>query len=282
MSKDLEQLLADGMVTRGKWATPSPSFPRVIHRCGYLPLGIPQIDVCLPGGGLKRGATHEWFTLLPDGQPSRRSWFPPLSILTILATTSAGLIIWIDLHPFPGALGPLLGRSLFINPPADAPARLWAIDQALRSSALRRGAVLANAAGLDMAASRRLQLAAESGGNQGAIGLLVRPPNERSVISAAETRWQVSPNSQIANGKSQMLPYVRPRPAFAICHLPFGNFLWRLELLRCKGSPMAGTRRWIIEWAQGDHREDQKPPGFPLRACADVADRPPPPVKMAR
>jgi protein ImuA len=264
MSKDLEQLLADGMVTRGKWATPSPSFPRVIHRCGYLSLGVPQIDACLPGGGLKRGATHEWFTLLPDGQPSRRSWFPPLSILTILATTSAGLIIWIDLHPFPGALGPLLGRSLFINPPADAPARLWAIDQAVRSSALRRGAVLANAAGLDMAASRRLQLAAESGGNQGAIGLLVRPPRERSVISAAETRWQISPapSSEIDR------PIRSPR--------------WSLELLRCKGSPMAGTRRWIIEWAQGDHREDQKPPGFPLRACADVADRPPPPVKMAR
>jgi hypothetical protein len=100
----------------------------------------------------------------------------------------------------------MLERSIFIDPPDDA-ARLWAIDLALRSGAL--AAVVADGSKLDMAATRRLQLAAEHGG---ALALLARPPRELDRLSAASTRWIV---------RSVPSPGRWPR--------------WSIELCRCKG-----------------------------------------------
>jgi len=79
----------------------------------------------------------------------------------------------------------LLARSLFVDAPFGA-LRLWAIESALRSPAV--AAVVAHGQGLDMAATRRLQLAAEAGGG---LGLLARPLAERGGLSAAATRWWV-------------------------------------------------------------------------------------------
>jgi hypothetical protein len=189
-----------------------------------------------------------------------------VSILAALALRAAGadgaapLLVWIGrrVWPWPVVLGRAVEHSLFVDPP-DTGARLWAIDQCLRGGVAGGGAgsgglvgvvVVADASGLDMAGSRRLQLAAESG--RGAIGLLARPPRERGVISAAESRWWVAPQAMEDSTR-------QPR--------------WRLELLRCKGMPMAQSRAWIVEWMQGEGHEEQTPA---LRAVADVADRPPP------
>ncbi|MFO0874641.1 MAG: hypothetical protein U0575_11820 [Phycisphaerales bacterium] len=67
-------------------------------------------------------------------------------------------------------------------------ARLWAIDLALRCTGV--ALVVADGRGLDMAATRRLQLAAEAGQT---VGLLARAPDERATLSAAATRWLVRP-----------------------------------------------------------------------------------------
>jgi len=148
--------------------------------------------------------------------------------------------------PEPGAMraidaGPssrLLASSLFVDPP-DEGARLWAIDLAVRCPAL--AAVVADGRGLDMAGSRRLQLAVERGAQEargahgGPLVLLARPPSERGVPSVAGTRWWVE------------------RAAGAVPR-------WTLELLRWKAARTLGSlrtnfgalgevgRRWTLEW----------------------------------
>jgi len=109
----------------------------------------------------------------------------------------------------------LLSRSVFVDPP-DAGARVWAIDAALRCPSV--AVVVADGSGLRLSASRRLQLAAESGR---ALALLARPPWERVVLSAAATRWLVQ----------------RAPPSVSEAARP----AWTLRLLRARGGGGAGA-----------------------------------------
>jgi len=111
----------------------------------------------------------------------------------------------------PAAERLLFARS-FLVAPADAAGRLWAVDAALPCPTIT--AVVVDAAGFDMAATRSLALAANMGE---ALALLARPPNEERELSAAATRWRVT-----RAGDS-----LAPR--------------WRLELLRAK-SPQRRTQ----------------------------------------
>ena len=146
----------------------------------------------------------------------------------------------------------LLASSLFVDPPDDA-VRLWAIDLALRCPAL--AAVVADARGLTMAASRRLQLAAEKSGKDGGpLVLLARPIAERATPSVAGTRWLVT-NSRCEN------PLIR-NP----CRSP--NPRWDVEVLRWKsrgraleesspsGLSLAAEsevgRKWTLEWRHAE------------------------------
>jgi protein ImuA len=131
-----------------------------------------------------------------------------------------------------GADRRLMQRSLMVRAD-DQGQRLWAIDLALRCGAVT--AVVADATGLKMPATRRLQLAAAGGDG---IALLGRCRRELNVPSAAATRWSVS-----------------RRPSQ---HGPG----WVVELLRCKGSQPANAAagdspamaghphqpRWMLEW----------------------------------
>ena len=190
---------------------------------------------------LRRGAFHEWFGL-------------PVAVLlglvgAILPDVGQTRILWIGRRcwPYPPSLvGPsgdrqLLERSVFVDPPT-RDERLWAIDVALRSSAAL--VVVADGAGLTMAGSRRLQLAAEAGGT---VGLLARPPNERGELSAAATRWLVSPGP--VDGTNPARP------------------TWTVELLRRKGlRPIAeDARRWAVRLDDGARL---------VSVDADVPDRP--------
>ncbi len=193
------------------------------------------------GGLLKPTGIHDWFTppAGPDAPAERR--FPPLGVLAGVALDDiadrppGGRVLWIGRRcwPYPPSLvGPggdqrLLERSVFVDPPT-RDERLWAIDVALRSPAAL--VVIADGAGLTMAGSRRLQLAAEAGGT---IGLLARPHHERGELSAAATRWLVSPG-----------PADRLRPAAPT---------WTVELLRRKGlRPIAeDARQWAVRLEDG-------------------------------
>lgn len=182
------------------------------------------------------GAVHDWIAVHPASGLGARSRQPPLGVLIGVAgsvatdQTSHARVLWIGRRcwPYPPSLVSrsgdrrLLERSVFVDPPT-RDERLWALDVALRSSATL--VVVADGAGLTMAGSRRLQLAAEAGGT---LGLLARPHNERGELSAAATRWLVSPG-----------PLDRADPA---------RPTWTVELLRRKGlRPIAeNARQWAV------------------------------------
>ena len=187
--------------------------------------GWEQIDGAL-GGGLVPGVVHEWFA--GTGARTGAGEIPPLLILTHLArralqyedVSCSQRVFWIGKHVWP-RLAPeegadLLERSVFVDPPDDA-TRLWAIDLCLRSPSV--AVVVADGRGLSMAASRRLQLAAEAGRT---MVLLTRPAAERRTLSAAATRWHVH-RMLVPKGSDES----RPR--------------WMLELLRCKGRARAAS-----------------------------------------
>lgn len=222
LNHTIRQMLSEGRVRLGGGSRPGipDRYPQSTSALG----GYPVLSLDLPNApvrGLRLGATHEWLGYVTEGE---EAWLPPLTLLCLIAPRAGSLSAFVGRRcwPCPTALGPLLGRSIFIDPPDDA-SRLWAIDQALR----RPGAVvIADAGRLNMAASRRLQLAAEAGGS---LALLARPPWEHRVISAAETRWRVTP---VGAGCEDD---------------PAGILRWSLELFRCKGAPLADAGRWIVE-----------------------------------
>lgn len=205
-----------------------------------LASGWPLVDAVL-NGGLISGAIHEWFFLEPGGREHARAmWRPPMAVLVHMAKRAIGAkggpggAVWIGQrcwphgHSLAEGTPSLMRRSLFVDVTGQAN-RWWAIDLAARSRAVK--VVIADGSGLSMSGSRRLQLAAESGGS---IILLSRPVQERATISAATTRWALTP--QVSE-----TPWPRWRLA-----------LWRCKRLQCQ----AGTdsaHQWLLEgqWSRG-------------------------------
>ncbi len=202
------------------------------HRCDArpIPTGWQDIDSTL-GGGVAAGALHEWFG---DGDECSRNapWFPPMAVLAHVAHRATlgerQSTIWVGRRCWayvPALIGadeskrPFVERSMLIDA-TTVDERAWAIDLALRCPAI--AAVIADGTGLKLAITRRLQLAAASGG---AACLLLRPPWELSELSAAKTRWRV---------RAECSENTEPR--------------WTVELLRCKGvRPMRREgARWVV------------------------------------
>ena len=134
-----------------------------LPRC---PSELAALDTAL-GGGFSRGAVHELLAA-QEGAAVR-------SLALMVATHAAGRHKWIlyidtsqDFYP-PGAaqLGVPLERLIVIRAPRRTDA-LWACEQTLRCRSV--AAVVLPLRSLDTYASRRLQLAAETGQN---LGLLV-------------------------------------------------------------------------------------------------------------
>lgn len=203
------------------------------EQCGVVSTGWGEVDAWLPGGGLRRGATHEVMGIAEGG-----GWVVPASVVLHLARAGCGggrgwtVLIGRRVWPNPVMAarvcgGAWLSRSVWFDPP-DGGSRAWAIDAALRCGGV---VVVADGTGLDSAGSRRLQLAAEAGG---AFGLLVRPPGEGGSVSFAWSRWSVRWARPVAG-----LSAMRPR--------------WVLTLERCKGGVGGGgVRAWVVE---GDGRD---------------------------
>jgi protein ImuA len=205
--------------------------------------------------------THEW--ILEAGF-TPGDWRPPLVLMTWLASRAAadsgGLVILIGRRCWASAwmlrrAGLDLANCILVDP-RDEDQRLWAIDQSLRCPGV--GAVLADASGLDMGASRRLQLAAEAGGG---LGLLARPPQEAKSLSAAATRWVVSPRMSETKRVS-----------------------WRVELRRCKagsswrglwsGARAGAVREWVLEWNESRGQVEAARETGGVRVAPDVAGGP--------
>lgn len=225
---------------------------------GAIPMGLPEVDRAI-GGGLEAGAIHEFIGVGPgDGEGGThakpdRVWSPPLGVVAHVgaAVSREGWVVWIgeSVWPYGRAMSDAVrARSVFVDArlPGD---RVWSADVALRCEGV--GCVVMDASRLAIAATRRLALGARGPAGEGrGIGLLVRPPWERDVVSVAHSRWTVDRRAPRAEGSD-----VGARDPG-----------WILACVRCKGVQRDPSARWdwAVEWccATGD-----------VRVAPDVVDR---------
>ena len=188
-----------------------------------LDLGVPPIDAALAGGGVPLGCLHEVLGAADDGAATG---FVAL-LLARLAARAGRSALWLtsdgDLHA-PGLAGYGLTPDRLVVARGRKPADLlWALEEAARSDAV--AAVVGEVESADLTASRRLQLAAESGG---VTAFLLRRRGAE-MTSSAVTRWRIS-----ALGSRP----VAGEPGI-------GDPCWQLDLLRCRGGRPG---RWPVAW----------------------------------
>jgi protein ImuA len=194
-------------------------------------LGLPGIDGALPGGGLARGCLHELC-----GAPAHGAALGFAAALLGRLMADGGHVVWIG--PRDELFGPglaefgLTPERLIVVRARPPKARLWALEEALRSPGL--AAALAEVDQLSLTQSRRLQLAPAA---KGVTALLLRPQEARATPSAAVTRWRIAPTPSAAGG---------PRRASG---LP----CWRVDLVRCRGGR---TGSWRVVWRKDGWQED--------------------------
>lgn len=150
----------------------------------FVPTGLAPLDEALPHGGLPAGAVTEVFSALDGGGAMTLACYAARA-----AASQTRTVVIVDTPgdfypPAVWRLGILWDRLLVIRPRNTGQA-LWAVDQALRCGAV--AAVVAPIPRIDLAASRRLQLAAESGGG---IGLLLRPVADHAGLACQPARQQ--------------------------------------------------------------------------------------------
>ncbi len=183
---------------------------------------VPLCDgLRLPGGGLARAALHEVLATAPGCGAA---------FCAMLLGRSGGTVLWISgsgeaWPPGLARFGLAPARLVLVRAMQWQDA-LWAMEEALRCAAVT-GALLEvpeeGEAGLDLTATRRLQLAAEAGG---ALGLVLRPDALGLGQSAATTRWRVGSLGGEGRG--------------------LGDPRWQLELLRARGGRPGGP--WAVTW----------------------------------
>ncbi|MCK8783368.1 hypothetical protein M0638_03090 [Roseomonas sp. NAR14] len=205
------------------------------RRGATVPL-CPAIDRALPGGGLARAALHA----VSAADPGAATGFCALLLARAAAAAGAargGSVLWIADEPDawpPGLLrfGLSPADLVLVRAPRAADG-LWAMEEALRCPAVA-GALLV-ARGVDPAASRRLQQAAEAGG---ALGLLLQPRGGRAAEVAeasgnALTAWRVEPRAGTGGGHA------------------LGDPRWHLSLRRCRGGRPG---EWTVVWRAAQER----------------------------
>ena len=220
-----------------------------------LPFGDPDVDSCLPGGGLPLGRWHE---VLGEGLEAETGAAPAaFAALAAAPLAARGEAVWVlrrdDLHA-PGLAGLGFPPQRLIQVCARDEAEVLAVmEDALATQGV--SAVFGEVETVDLVAGRRLQLACE---RRGATGFVIRrrPFGARAAReapgSACATRWLVSA------APSEPLPG----------ELGLGPPRWAAELVRCRGGR---TGAWLFE---ADHAfEEMKHGTHPLRLVARLGDR---------
>ena len=221
---------------RGIEEAGSPGRPR-------LPLGVPEIDRALPGGGLRAGCIHE-----VTGDESATGFCAAL-----LARAGGGgdggggrggSLLWLargDNLYAPGLVryGIGAGRLLVVSGLHRQADMLWAMEEALRCRAVR--GVVAETGGIGLTAGRRLMLAAEG---SGVVGLMLARGGEgrRGGVGVAASRWRVTAVPGGAKGGEAGLRY---RVAGDGEQAVTDGLRWRVELRHCRGGRPA---EWTVAW----------------------------------
>jgi protein ImuA len=174
------------------------------------------------------------------------------SFAVLTAAQTRGAIFWIGERAAVGTLTPF-ALSDFIDPTrivlietSDRKETLWATEQSLRCPG---AAVVITQLhlGPDLRESRRLQLAAETGGGLGLV-LIER----RAQASAAQTRWECEPDS-----RADMLGAPRLNAAG-----------WSWALTKNKAGPVG---RWRVDWSRAQNGDKNGQKGYVHLAAATAA-----------
>ena len=169
-----------------------------VSRAGDSPAsssaGCAALDALLPRGGYAAGCVVEYLRRTPACGASTLAW----AAAAAAVQAKDGYLVVVDtqhnIYPPPlTSHGIDLAKVIFVRPQSQADA-LWAVDQALRTSAV--AAVVAELERIDDRSARRLQLAAESGQS---LALLLRGWQARQQPSWAEVQWLV--RSQLEDGQ---------------------------------------------------------------------------------
>lgn len=233
----------------------------------FLPFGAPDLDACLPGGGLPLGRWHELVGAGLEAETAAAT--AAFAALMAAPLARRGEAVWIlrrdDLHA-PGLAGLGFPAERLIQVCArDEAEALSVMEDALATAGV--GAVFAEVEAVDLTAGRRLQLACE---RRGATGFVIRrrPYGGREKAqasgSASATRWRVAPAAS------------EPAPGA----LGLGPPRWAVELERCRGGRSGA---WLLE-AERAFTWEAQDGAHPLRLVAELGDRelaPAQPVRRA-
>jgi len=219
---------------------------------GLLPFGIEAVDARIAGGGLAVRALHEVAAAGPDlASDAAATLFQAALAARFARAAGNGQILWAvtrrDLFaPGLAQAGLTPDRVLYAECRNDAEL-LAVMEDGVRHGGL--AAVLGEVKRADMAATRRLQLAAESHGLPALLLRRRRRAEEDPLAppSAAVTRWR------IGCAPSAPVPYDG-----------LGRARWQVELVRQRGGP---PHEWLLEAPDAEAR-------FALPAAiADRTDR---------
>lgn len=205
---------------------------------GVIPLGAETAGL-LPGGGLRKGALHEVAAAAYRDMGAATGFAAALASAAM--RHSARPVLWCETARPPFDMGRLYGaglaafgldpaRLIIALPPSDTDC-LWIMEEALRARAFAAvlGEVDGRSAALTLAATRRLQLAAE----ETETPAMLFTGHGKAAASVAVTRWHV------AAGPSEARAGVE-----ADERLP-GLPRWAVSLVRCRGG-QPGT--WLTHW----------------------------------
>lgn len=192
-------------------------------RNGILPFGVPEIDRCLPRGGLALGALHE----VAGGANGAVDGAAAIAFAAGIAARTGGLVLWcyVQNDLFAPALaqhGLAEDRVVFFEAPDDTVV-LAGCEEALRHGGLT--AVVGETANLSRVSSQRLQMAAEGSGT---LAIAVRrwrrqaDAKDFGAPTAAMTRWRVTEINSA------------PLPVRGV-----GRARWLVELMRCRNGACA-------------------------------------------
>ena len=256
-----------------------------------LPLGLAEIDQTLPAGGLACGAVHEASGSAVGGFAA---W-----LAGRLVRQRGGAVLWCVK---PGGTGQLYGpglaafgldvRGLIIVRSRRRADMLWVMEESLRCPAF--AAVIGECdEEINLAASRRLQLAAESGGTtglilrRGGVAAAADRTKPKLIPNACASRWQVDASAsnahwnprgeidselgrELESGTSGLEMTGMGTPGMAPSDMgpsgmgPSGmGTRWQMSLKRCRGGFGSGT--WLVE-------HDEATGDFAL--VATLGDRP--------
>lgn len=192
-----------------------------------LALGLPAVDQALPGGGLRPAALHEI-----QGTGAAIAFTAALAARR-LHQDAMGPVLWcrtgIGLYPPGLSIFGLAADDLILVRGDSQRDVLWAMEEGLISG--KPAIVVGEVGRLDLTASRRLQLAAETGG---LVAVLLASGREVGRVSAASTRWRLKSAPSA------------PTPGYR----GIGQTRFSAELLRCRGGAPGA---WLLEWNDATH-----------------------------